>query len=97
MTWVLDAPPIFSTSGRSLNGSSAEVGIHNEADLRTVGAVEAWHRLRFAFGRQINRNALHALEAALNGIPWGEMSAEMKPGVEERAAVAASRRPCPQG
>jgi len=50
----------------------AEVGIGSEEDLRAVGAVEAYARLRFAFPR-VSLNALHAMEAAMRGIPWQDL------------------------
>ncbi len=55
----------------------AEVGIDSEEALRTVGAVEAFARLRFAVPR-ISLNALHAMEAALLGIPWQDLPRETK-------------------
>ncbi len=50
----------------------AEVGIDSEEALRSVGAVEAYARLRFAFPR-VSLNALHAMEAAILGIPWQDL------------------------
>jgi DNA transformation protein and related proteins len=54
----------------------AEIGIHDEVGLRATGAVEAYARLKFRFGRSINRNMLFALAAALAGIDWRALAPE---------------------
>jgi hypothetical protein len=36
----------------------AEIGVTNEGELRAMGAVAAYHRLKFLFGRGITLNAL---------------------------------------
>lgn len=56
----------------------AEVDILNEAHLRTVGAVEAYHRLKFRFSRHVTLVALYALEGALTGEDWRHLNAETK-------------------
>ncbi|WP_448205890.1 TfoX/Sxy family protein [Azospirillum sp. sgz302134] len=48
----------------------AEVGVESVEDLRALGAVEAYVRLKFQFGREISLNALWAMDAALAGIDW---------------------------
>ena len=55
-----------------------EIGITDTDALRSLGAVETFARLRFRFGRQVTRNMLHALAAALAGIDWRQLSAEHK-------------------
>lgn len=47
----------------------SEIGIADEEQLRTVGALQAYARLRFVFGTVINLNALYALDAALTDTP----------------------------
>ncbi len=42
----------------------AAIGFHTEADLRVIGSLEAWHRLRFVCGNQVTLNVLYAIEAA---------------------------------
>jgi DNA transformation protein and related proteins len=68
----------------------AEIDISSLDDLREIGAVEAFARLRFRFGRKITRNMLHALAAALADIDWRQLSpqhkAELDRQVEERLA-----------
>jgi DNA transformation protein len=55
-----------------------EIDIQTEADLRAIGAVEAYARLRFRFGKHITCNMLHALAAALDGVDWRALSSETK-------------------
>ncbi len=62
-----------------------EVGITTEADLKKIGAVAAWCRLRFAFGKQISVIALYAMEAALIGCDWRSITAEEKAGLRKAA------------
>ena len=62
----------------------AEVGVTSVAELRALGAVEAWRRLKFAFPRRISLVGLYALEAALRGIPWTAL------GEADRAALRAA-------
>jgi DNA transformation protein len=56
----------------------AEVGISSEDDLRALGAVQAYRRLRHAFPREVSLNALWALHACLQGIPWTALDAGTK-------------------
>ena len=73
-------------------GRLAEIGIATADDLRRVGAVEAWRSLRSLFGRAVTLNALHAMEAALQGCDWRALSAEAKAELARVAATAASGR-----
>ena len=45
----------------------AEIDILCEDDLRNFGVVEAYHRLKFRFGRHVTILALYAMEAAIRG------------------------------
>lgn len=56
----------------------AEVDIHNEDDLRAVGPVPAYQRLKFRFGTNVNLLALYAMHAALADIDWREVDAATK-------------------
>lgn len=56
----------------------AEVGVLREGDLRRIGAVDAYHRLKFRFGRQVTIIALYAMEAALRGCDWRSLDPETK-------------------
>jgi DNA transformation protein len=54
--------------------------------LRDLGAVEAYARLKFRFGKAINRNMLHALAAALADIDWRQLTQEHKAELDRSAA-----------
>lgn len=56
----------------------AEVGVYRESDLRRIGAVDVYHRLKFQFGRHITIIALYAMEAALRGCDWRSLDPETK-------------------
>mgnify|MGYP001765914505 CR=1 FL=1 len=51
-----------------------EIGVDDVEDLRALGAVEAYARLKFKFDREISLNALWAIDAALAGIDWRWLS-----------------------
>jgi len=67
----------------------ADVGIGSEAELRRVGAVAAYRRLKHARPREVSLNALWALHGALIGEPWSKLDAATKARL--RAAVAVGR------
>lgn len=69
----------------------AEIGIHDLEDIRALGAVETYARLRFHFGRKINRNMLHALAAALADIDWRQLTPEHKADLDRQAAERLAR------
>lgn len=56
----------------------AEVDIRCEDDLRRVGAVDAYRRLEFRFGRRVTIIALYAMEAALHGCDWRALDPETR-------------------
>lgn len=64
----------------------AEIDIHTIDDLRSIGAVEAYARLRFRFGRTMTRNMLHAMAAALADIDWRHLSPRHKAELDAQAA-----------
>lgn len=65
----------------------AEIGIHDLEEIRALGAVETYARLRFRFGRKISRNMLHALAAALADIDWRHLTPEHKAELDRDAAA----------
>ena len=79
---IEDLPNLGPFMARKL----ADIGIMNEAELRTLGAVGAYWRLKFQFGNEITLNALWAMDAALSGIDWRDVSALRKRQL--RAALA---------
>ena len=85
----------------SLGKASAEllvdVGITTPTMLRRIGAEEAWRRLRFAHGKRVTVTWVYALDIAIRGIPWKELSearaAKLKAAAE--AIKAEIDRPAP--
>jgi hypothetical protein len=65
----------------------AEIGIETEAELREIGAVEAYLRLRFALGRKVSLVMLYAMEAALLGIDWRHLPDETRAALRARVAA----------
>ncbi len=68
------------TKMHSLGAATArmlkEVGVNTPQDLRAIGAIEAWRRLRFTFGRRVTRSYLYALESAITETRWNDLSAK---------------------
>ncbi len=62
-----------------------EVGIETLDQLAEVGAIDAWHRLRFRFGTAVTRTALYALAGALGGYPWQHLPAALKADLDAAA------------
>ncbi|MFY8107296.1 MAG: TfoX/Sxy family DNA transformation protein [Elstera sp.] len=71
-----NAPSSLRNLGPRTDAMLREVGIETVAELRALGAEEAWHRLRFRFGRQVTRVALYALEGALSDRDWRHLPEE---------------------
>ncbi len=55
----------------------AMVDIHQESDLRRIGAVQAFNLVREA-GLQPSLNLLYAMEGALTGVKWNELSMDKR-------------------
>ena len=66
----------------------AEVDIVSEEALRQLGAVAAYHRLKFRFGRHVTLVALYAMEAALRDCDWRSLEPAVKDALRQ-----AARRP----
>ncbi len=69
-------------------GRLRAVGVGSPADLRRVGAVEAYLRLRRRFPVEVTLISLYALHGALVGVRWHELSPEARAALRD----AASRR-----
>jgi DNA transformation protein len=65
----------------------AEVGITTPAALRKIGAVAAYKKLRFRFGRDVTLNALYGLEAAVRNIDWRLIDQAEKARLRHEAGV----------
>ena len=68
-----------------------EVDIGDVACLRQLGAVEAYLRLCFAFPRHTSLNALWALQGALTGRHWTNLSAAEKADLLSEVARLSGR------
>ncbi|WP_159096951.1 TfoX/Sxy family protein [Pseudovibrio sp. Alg231-02] len=66
----------------------SEVDVCSEDDLRELGAVQAYQRLKFRFGRGVSILALYAMEAGLRDCDWRDLSAEDKKELKARVAQA---------
>ena len=56
----------------------AEIEVRDVHELRIMGAVEAYARLKFRFGHEISLNALWAMDAALANVDWRHLSNDRK-------------------
>ena len=65
----------------------ADLGIATEADLRKVGPVDAYRRLKFAHPRETTLVALYALHGALTDTPWTALTAEVKESLRRAAGI----------
>jgi DNA transformation protein len=63
-----------------------EVGIANVATLRKLGALDAYRRLKFRFGKDVTLNALYGLEAVILGCHWLALPPGRKDALREAAA-----------
>ena len=76
----------------------AGIGITTAAELRRVGAVEAFGRITAREGGRPNRNLLYALYAALEDKHWTAVTADEKARLLQAAGLDATpRRPRPRG
>jgi len=64
----------------------AEVGINSADELREVGAIVAYRRLKHWNPRMVGLNALYAMHAALEGVHWRAIDAETKARLRSEAA-----------
>lgn len=84
MTQSLAAlPNLGPASARWLVGA----GIGTVAELRRIGAVEAFGRVSVREGRAATTNLLYALYAALEGKHWTEVTAADKARLRRAAGL----------
>ena len=62
-----------------------EVGIETERQLRQVGAVAAYRRLKHLAPRQITLVCLYALQGALTDTHWNELPGLLKEELRRQA------------
>lgn len=68
----------------------AQVGVTTVEDLRSLGVVETYRRVKAEFPRRVNVLLLYALHGAVDGVHWNTYSpavkAQMRAEVEDPAA-----------
>lgn len=74
MVRILDMRNLGPAMARML----AEIDIVSDDDLRNLGSVEAYRRLKFRFGRHVTILALYAMEAALCDCDWRNLDQDKK-------------------
>jgi DNA transformation protein len=72
--------------GKTSEGWLNEVGIYTVDDLRQVGVIEAYCRLKAAFPDTVSLNVLYSIEAGLLDMDWRAIPDERK--AELRAQIA---------
>jgi TfoX-like protein len=73
--------------GPVTQGRLEEAGIRSVSDLRAMGAIEAYRRLKFMLPRQVSLNALYALEAALRGCHWLDLPQDVKAALQQQGRL----------
>lgn len=77
---------------RNLGPASAgwlvAAGIGTEAELRSLGAVEAFRRVAFHRGGDVSANLLYALAGALQDVRWDRLPAEERARLREEAGLS---------
>lgn len=64
-----------------------EVDVRTDEDLRQLGSVAAYGRLKFRFGRHVTLLALYGMEAALRDCHWQAIDAETKAALKAEFGV----------
>jgi hypothetical protein len=73
-------------------GWLVDVGIRTPAELRAVGAVEAYGRVSFRWGRAATANLLYALHAAIEDKHWTEVTPAEKARLRKAAGLSVAER-----
>lgn len=77
--------PLFPGIGPVTEQRLVAVGIGDLAALRKLGAVKAYKRLKFRYGKAVTLNALYGLEAVLLGCHWRAIPAARKDALRTAA------------
>lgn len=56
----------------------AETGITTVEQLREIGSIDAYRRLKFTFGNRVTLNMLWAMEAGLRDTDWRLLTIDEK-------------------
>jgi DNA transformation protein len=67
-----------------------EVGVDDLATLRRIGALDAYRRLKFRFGKAVTLNALYGLEAVILGCHWLQLPPERRDALKRAAETTAT-------
>lgn len=65
-------------------------GIHTVADLRRLGAIQAYRAVKIR-GFRASKALLYSLEGALSNRPWSELSQEYKDSLDTELRNACPR------
>lgn len=77
--------PKIRRLGPKTIGRLGEIGIHTQADLEDMGAVEAYKRLKALYPDKITLNALWGLQAAILNIDWNTIPLDMRAELRAQA------------
>lgn len=69
--------------GPTTAGWLADIGVTSAENLDSLGAVEAYRRLRAARPAEVTIVALYALEAALLDVPWTDLPLDVRKRLRE--------------
>lgn len=76
---------------RNLGAASAlmlaEIDVHNEDDLRRMGAVTAYNRVKFQMSGRTSILLLYAMEAALRDCDWRSLDTETRAKLKSQIGV----------
>ncbi|MEM8529486.1 MAG: TfoX/Sxy family protein [Chloroflexota bacterium] len=64
-----------------------DVGIHTPEELRAIGSVAAWRRVRSAYGNRVTIIGLYALEGAIADVHWNALPEEIKSRLIQEAQM----------
>ncbi|MBX7146837.1 MAG: TfoX/Sxy family protein [Alphaproteobacteria bacterium] len=62
-----------------------EIDIKTPKQLKKLGAVETWYRLKMVFGKGITLNFLYALEGAIQNCDWRKLPTHIKNNLKKTA------------
>jgi DNA transformation protein len=62
-----------------------DIGVKTLDELRCLGSVETYRRLKFMRPNRVSLNALYALEAVLRGCHWLHLPPLVKAALQEEA------------
>ncbi len=64
----------MSSLGKASARMLIQAGVKTPAQLKKIGAEEAYRRLRFTFGRRATATYLYALDIAVRGVHWADLA-----------------------